>query len=331
MDHRIAENRLSEAIRHACAEARKYLGATSPNPAVGAAALDAEGNILAVAAHHRTGEAHAEAALLELCRAQNIMLQLHTLCVTLEPCNHQGHTPPCTETILQSGIKHLAIGTRDPNPNVAGGGIEKLRQAGIDVAEGIDEEECRQLIAPFSYSVQTGKPWITIKRAFDKNGSAIPPPGQKTFTSPESLKLSHQLRKKADAIIAGSGTILTDDPLFTVRYVPDFPDKHRWLAIIDRRRRVPDEYIAAATERGFNVEVYETIEMALEDLAKKGARDVLVEAGPLLSEAMFDYQLWCMSVTVRQGDPDRIEVEFNSREPMPFTTDKFRWEWFVPS
>lgn len=330
MDHKIPENRLSEALRRAAAEARKWLGATSPNPAVGAVALNAEGEILAVAAHRRAGEAHAEAALLALCRAQNMVLQIHTICVTLEPCNHQGLTPPCTEAIIHAGIKYVAIGARDPNPDVAGGGVERLRQAGIDVTEGIDEDECRQLITSFSYSVQTGKPWITIKRALDHSGSAIPPPGQKTFTSIESLRLAHRLRKKADAIIAGSGTILVDDPLFTVRYVPDYPHKRRWLAIIDRRRRVPENYLAAAAERGFDAVVYDTIETALEDLKNKGARDVLVEAGPELSQAMFDYHLWCMSVTVRQGDSDRIDVDFNSRETMPFATEKFRLEWFLP-
>lgn len=317
-------------MRRAAAEARKWLGATSPNPAVGAVALDATGKILAVTAHRRAGDAHAEAALLELCRAQNKILQIHTLCVTLEPCNHQGLTPPCTEALIHAGIKHIAIGTRDPNAKVAGGGLEWLQASDIDVTIGIEEEECRQLIVPFAYSVATGKPWITIKRALDRAGSAIPPPGQKTFTSTESLRLAHRLRKKADAIIAGSGTILTDDPLFTVRYVPDYQNKKRWLAIIDRRRRVPENYIAAATERGFQVVVYETIESALEELGKKNVRDVFVEAGPALSQAMFNYQLWCMSVTVRQGDPDQVDVTFNPRETMPFTPEKFRWEWFLP-
>ena len=195
--------------------------------------------------------------LIEYCRAQNLLDQVHTLCVTLEPCNHQGRTPPCTEAIIESGIRHVAVGTRDPNPHVKGGGIERLQQAGVDVVCGVNEEECKQLIAPFAYSVQTGKPWITIKRAFDAKGSPIPPPGQKTFTSPESLKLAHQLRKKSDAIMAGSGTILVDDPLFTVRYVPDHENKRRRLAIIDRRRRVPQNYLAEAAGRGLDATVYD--------------------------------------------------------------------------
>lgn len=330
MDIKIADNRLLEAMRFACAEARKWMGATSPNPAVGAVALGTEGQILAVKSHCRAGEAHAEAALIDHCRNENMLDQVAALCVTLEPCNHHGRTPPCVNAILESGIAQIAIGVRDPNPNVVGGGVERLIEAGLTVAFDVNEDECRQLIAPFAYSVQTGKPWITIKRAFDRGGSPIPPPGQRTFTSPESLKLAHRLRKKADAIIVGSGTILVDDPLFTVRYVPDHPGKRRWLAIIDRRRRVPQNYLAEAAERGLDAIVYETVEMALEDLKNKRARDVLVEAGPILSQAMFDSHLWCMSVTIEQGDPDRIEVDFNPSEPMPFAPDSFRWDWSLP-
>jgi diaminohydroxyphosphoribosylaminopyrimidine deaminase / 5-amino-6-(5-phosphoribosylamino)uracil reductase len=256
--------------------------------------------------------------------------QVHTLCATLEPCNHQGRTPPCTEAIIEAGIKHVAIGTRDPNPKVIGGGIERLQQAGIEVVSGIEEEECKQLIASFAYSVKTGKPWITIKRAFDRSGSPIPPPGQKTFTSPESLKLAHNLRKMSDAIMAGSGTILVDDPLFTVRYVPDHAGKRRNLAIIDRRKRVPQNYLTDAAGRGLDAEVYDGIGAALTDLTGKGVCNVLVEAGPILSQAMFDSQFWCMSVTIRKGDPDKVEVHFNPNEPIPFNADEFNWEWFLP-
>jgi len=330
MDSKISDNRLHEAMHHSCQEARKWLGATSPNPPVGAVALGADGQILATTAHRRAGDAHAEAALIQHCREQNILADVAALCITLEPCNHQGRTPPCVEAILQSGIKHIIVGTRDPNPHVAGGGIEALYKAGLHVDIGIEEDECQQLIAAFSYSVQTGKPWITIKRAFDRHGSPIPPPGQKTFTSPDSLRRAHQLRKKSDAIIVGSGTILVDDPLFTVRYVPDHPDKRRTLAIIDRRRRVPENYLAKAQERGLDPVVYPTAETALDNLKNQGICDVLVEAGPILSQAMFDSHLWCMSVTIHQGDPDRIEVTFNPREPIPFATDAFRLDWSLP-
>jgi diaminohydroxyphosphoribosylaminopyrimidine deaminase/5-amino-6-(5-phosphoribosylamino)uracil reductase len=326
----------SLAMSAACAEARKWLGATSPNPPVGAAALGADGNILAVAAHKKAGEAHAEAALLEICRAQNLLPRVHTICVTLEPCNHHGRTPPCSEAIIKAGIKRVVVGACDPNPNVKGGGIERLKEAGIEVVAGVNEDECRQLIHAFAYSVQTKRPWITIKRAFDVNGSMIPPKGQKTFTSPTSLRLAHRLRKKADAILTGSGTVLADAPLFTVRHTKDFAGKKRTLAILDRRGRVPQSYLKAAHEVGFVSIIFQDISAAIEGLAQSGVRDVLVEAGPTLAQVILDSGLWAMSVTIRQTsqqggqENDTVEAEFNPAQPMPFDTNKFRWDYFLP-
>jgi diaminohydroxyphosphoribosylaminopyrimidine deaminase/5-amino-6-(5-phosphoribosylamino)uracil reductase len=321
----------AHAMRQAAAEARKWLGATSPNPPVGAAALDAEGRVLAIAAHHHAGEAHAEATLIETCRRQDLIGRIDTLCVTLEPCNHHGLTPPCTEAIIAAGIKKVAIGTRDPNPHVKGGGLERLQEAGITVTAGIAEEECRQLIHAFAYRAQTGKPWVTIKRALTSEGSMIPPAGEKTFTSPKSLRLAHLLRKKADAILTGSGTILADHPLFTVRHMQDHAGKRRWLAILDRRGRTPSSYIAAANERGLDAVIYTDIDQALHDLTAKGAQDVLVEAGPALSQSVLDRGLWTMSVTVRQAERDIIDIAFNPREPLPFDARHFRRDFILPN
>lgn len=321
---------LQQAMHQAALEARRWLGATSPNPPVGAAAVDAEGRVLAVTAHHRAGEAHAETALIESCRDRNLLSRVDTICVTLEPCNHHGLTPPCTEAILRSGIKKVAIGTRDPNRHVKGGGIERLQEAGIDVLIGVAEEECRQLIHAFAHREATGRPFVTVKRALNREGSMIPPEGQKTFMSPESLRFAHRLRKKSDAILTGSGTILADHPLFTVRHVPDHPGKRRWLAILDRRGRITGDYIAAASGRGLDVVIYRDFVAALVDLAARGAQDVLVEAGPALSESLLDSGLWTMSVTLRQGDKDTIDVAFHPREPLPFDARQFRWDYVLP-
>ena len=321
-----------ETAMHAAAyEARKWLGATSPNPAVGAAALNADGKILAVAAHKRAGEAHAEAALLAHCAQQGLLPQVAMLCVTLEPCNHQRRTPPCTEAIIQSGIKRVVIGTRDPNPHVTGGGVEKLQQAGIEVMCGVAEDECQQLIHAFAYHAKTGKPWVTIKRAFNRDGSMLPTTGQKTFTSQQSLILAHRLRKKADAILTGSGTILADNPEFTVRHVPDFGGKQRFLAILDRRKQVPENYLQAARQRGLEPIIYDDIENVFHDLTARGARDILVEAGPALAKAVLDSHLWTMSVTIQQADSDTVDVEFNPNEHMPFDAGAFNWEMFLPT
>jgi diaminohydroxyphosphoribosylaminopyrimidine deaminase/5-amino-6-(5-phosphoribosylamino)uracil reductase len=293
-------------------------------------ALDATGAIMASAAHEKAGEAHAEAKLLDLLRAQNRLNETATLCVTLEPCNHHGRTPPCTEAIIASGIKRVIIGARDPNPHVAGGGTARLRAAGIEVIEGVAQDECRQLIHAFAHTMQTGRPFITVKRAFTREGSMIPPKGQKTFTSPDSLRLAHALRKKAGAILTGSGTVLADNPLFTVRHVPDYLNIRRFLAILDRRGRVPPSYLAAAAARGLDALIYQSLDAAIADLARRGVQDILVEAGPLLSQAVLDSPFWTMSVTFRQADPDVVDVAFNPRQPPPFDTDKFNWDYVLP-
>lgn len=321
---------LEKAMKMAAAEGRKWLGATSPNPPVGAVALDTAGNILAITAHHRAGEAHAEPQAIEICRTNGTLPQLDTLCITLEPCNHQGRTPPCTQAIIKAGIRNITFGTRDPNPHVKGGGIDVLRTAGITITEGILEQECRQLMHAFAYQATTGKPWITIKRALTTEDSMLPPPDQKTFTSPKSLRLAHRLRKKADAIITGSGTILADNPFFTVRHVPDHKNKRRWLAILDRRGRIPADYIAAAKTRDLDVLIHTDIDETIADLTARGAQDILVEAGPTLSQTLLDSGVWTMSVTIRQANPNIIDVAFKTQEPMPFDTRQFCWDYFLP-
>ncbi|MDR3425321.1 MAG: bifunctional diaminohydroxyphosphoribosylaminopyrimidine deaminase/5-amino-6-(5-phosphoribosylamino)uracil reductase RibD [Alphaproteobacteria bacterium] len=320
----------SSALLAACQEARRWLGATAPNPPVGAAALDEKGEIIALAAHQKAGGDHAEAALLKLCRAQEDLPRLHTLCVTLEPCNHTGRTPPCTEAIIAAGVRRVVIGARDPNPFVTGGGVERLRQAGIEVIENVENEACRRLIHAFAFHANTGRPFVTVKRAFDAQGSMIPPVGQKTFTSPESLSLAHRLRKKADAILTGSGTILADHPMFTIRHVPDHPDKRRILAILDRRGRVPKTYIEKAAERGLDVVIYQSLDSCIFDLENRGIRDVLVESGPTLSRFVLDSPFWTMKVDIHHNVEDRIEIGFNQNAKITFDCKKVEIESLLP-
>lgn len=308
-------------MQAACRAARRWLGATAPNPPVGAAALDAQGTIIGLAAHQRAGEGHAEALLLEQLRAKNLLGAVHALCVTLEPCNHHGRTPPCAEAILAAGIRHVAIGVRDPNPKVTGGGAARLQTAGVSVKLGVEAESCAQLLYAFAHSVTTGKPWLTVKRALDTQGSMIPPFGQKTFTSPAALRLAHRLRKRADAILTGSGTILADNPCFTVRHVPDYPGKQRVLAILDRRRRVPAAYLAAASARGFVPVIYDTIEAALADLTARGVRDILAEAGPQLSASLLNSSYWAQDIVIQAGGDERITVQYH-----PYLTGTTGWQ-----
>jgi len=332
MTGRDSEN-YSAAMLSACQEARRWLGATSPNPPVGAAALDKSGRILALAAHQKAGKDHAEAALLKLCAARGLLDKIDTLCVTLEPCTHQGRTPPCADAIIAAKVPRVVIGLRDPNRAVSGGGCEKLRAAGIDVLETIEAEACRRLAHAFLFHAQTGKPFVTVKRAFDAKGGMIPPKGKKTFTSKESLTLAHRLRKKADAIVTGSGTILADNPLFTVRHVRDFEDKRRILAILDREGRVSDVYIKEATERGFSVSLYNDLDSCFSTLEAQGIRDILVESGPNLIRSILDSPYWTMKIDIyaeSESKPDRIDVSFNPEYEIPFDTKRFDLDSLLP-
>ena len=318
-------------MRQACAAARHYLGATVPNPPVGAVALDAAGDIIATAAHQKAGSPHAEATLLRDCRERGLLEKIHTLVVTLEPCNHQGRTPPCTAAIIAAGIRQVAIGATDPNPEVTGSGAAMLRAHGVQVIEGIAVDACQQLIATFATAKLRQQPWVTVKRAFDSRGSMIPPQGRKTFTSPEALVLAHRLRKKSDAIITGSGTIRADGPLFTVRHVHDHPGKTRFLAIGDRRRTVLPEYLAEAAKRGFYTLVFDHPEHIIADLFTRGVQDILVEAGPTLSQEILDRNLWHLLVDIHVDTPERITATLNPDIDIPFDRTAFDLNNILPA
>ncbi len=303
------------ALTLALEAASRYRGATAPNPPVGAVALDSEGNVLAVGAHERAGLPHAEIRAIEACRAAGTLDQLHTLVVTLEPCNHTGRTGPCTEAILRTPVKRVLFGCEDPNPKVSGRGAARLYSAGLEVTH-LNSPECRELIAPFAKWITTGIPWVTVKVALNSKGSPaeglqamVPESGHKTFTSPESLRLAHELRRRADAILTGSGTVLADAPEFTVRNVPDHPGKRRFLAVLDRRDRIPREWLLKAEERGFQVVSGLELEPILKRLGELGAHEVLVEAGPTLTRTILDSGLWDEEIRIEvqgEGQPDRV-------------------------
>lgn len=300
------------AMRMAINAAEQFLGATAPNPPVGAIALDKNGKVLLGAGHQGAGLPHAEAKVLDMAERLGKLRAIETLVVTLEPCNHQGRTPPCTEAILRhKNIRRVVIGARDPNP-IAQGGAEVLRAKGIEVIEGVLERECRALIRAFTKFVTKKVPYVTLKSAW-RNGTMIPPPGQKTFTSPEALNFAHRLRKRADAIWTGSGTVLTDSPELTVRHVPDHPAKKRVLVLSDRRRRVPQDWITRAEKNGFELLWAETLEEGLQELAKRGILEVLVEAGPTLLDALLKSGLWDEHVIISQ-DAEKESIKIETRE-----------------
>ena len=158
----------------------------------------------------------------------------------------------------------------------------------------------------------------------------IPPAGKKTFTTQSSLVLAHRLRKKADAIVTGSGTILADNPLFNVRHVQDFPDKRRILGILDRRGRVSREYIDKAARRGLDVVIYQNLDSCFFDLESRGIRDVLVESGALLSQSVLASPHWTMRVDVLYEETDSVEVTLNLDKEIPFDVSGLEIDALLP-
>lgn len=316
--------RWKKAMQNAIDQAARYRGATCPNPPVGAVLLDQCGNSLSVGAHEYAGGNHAEVNAIENARRKGVLEQAHTLIVTLEPCSHTGKTPPCTEAILKTSVKTVIVGCEDPNPLVQSRGVERLLAAGVQVGVNVLGEslhqECLKLVAPFQHWVQTGRPWVTVKRAINREGTMYPPPGQKTFTGYHSLKLAHCLRRRADAILTGSGTVLKDWPEFTVRLVQDHPQKKRWLTVLDRRGRVPEVWFENAKRNRFQIlesEKEESIEEILNRLGKKGVLEVLVESGPSLSSMILESPFWNEEVRITQGllgRDDQVEIFYRDSE-----------------
>jgi diaminohydroxyphosphoribosylaminopyrimidine deaminase/5-amino-6-(5-phosphoribosylamino)uracil reductase len=201
---------MKEALR----QARKGLGRTSPNPAVGAVIVR-KGKIVAKGHHRKAGLPHAE---IEVLGALGGKAPGATLYVTLEPCNHYGRTPPCTEAILKSGLKKVVVGMRDPNPEVKGGGCEYLKENGLSVTTGVLEAECRKLNEAFFKFVTTGHPFVMVKSALTMDGWTATAKGHsKWITNEKSRRFVHRLRDRVDAVLVGIGTVLSDDPLLTAR------------------------------------------------------------------------------------------------------------------
>jgi diaminohydroxyphosphoribosylaminopyrimidine deaminase/5-amino-6-(5-phosphoribosylamino)uracil reductase len=208
-------------------------GTPSPNPHVGAAVVK-NGELVGVGHHERAGEEHAEVTAV---REAGPRARGSTLYVTLEPCNHDGRTAPCTDAILAAKVARVVVGCRDPNPHVPGGGIEKLREAGVRVEVGCREEDARRLIAPWSKFVTTGTPYVTLKLALSLDGRIAARTGaSKWVTGPEARARVHLLRAQHDAVIIGIGTALADDPRLTVR---DAPGQSPLRVVFDTKLRLP--------------------------------------------------------------------------------------------
>jgi diaminohydroxyphosphoribosylaminopyrimidine deaminase/5-amino-6-(5-phosphoribosylamino)uracil reductase len=220
-------------MRRAVVLARRGLGRTGPNPAVGCVIVR-DGAIVGEGWHRKAGTPHAEVhALAEagsLARGADVY-------VSLEPCSHFGKTPPCADALIEAGVGRVFAGMVDPNPRVSGMGLERLRGAGIAAVAGILEAECRTVNEPFIKHVTTGLPFVMLKSALTMDGKCATAAGDaRWITNERSRRHVHRLRSRMDAIMVGVGTVIADDPELTCR-IPGGRDPSR--VVVDSMLRMP--------------------------------------------------------------------------------------------
>jgi diaminohydroxyphosphoribosylaminopyrimidine deaminase/5-amino-6-(5-phosphoribosylamino)uracil reductase len=224
------EQYLSQALEMA----RRGEGRTRPNPAVGAVIVK-DGVVVGRGYHPQAGQPHAEIFAL---REAGDRARGADMYVTLEPCSHHGRTGPCTDAIIKAGLARVFVGTPDPNPQVAGAGIRKLRAAGIDVRCGILENECRRIIAPFAKHILEKLPFVILKSAMTLDGKTATTSGHSQWVSNAASRLEvHRLRDRVDGIMVGIGTVLRDDPQLTTRLPEGGRDPER--IVVDSHLRIP--------------------------------------------------------------------------------------------
>lgn len=291
--------------------AEKGIGSVEPNPAVGCVIVKA-GQLVGKGYHKAFGGPHAEVNAIEDCRNLSVKPEGATMYVTLEPCCHQGKTGPCTEAILAAGIARVVVATLDPSPHASGKGVERLRQAGVEVEVGLCEDQARRLNAPFFKHVTTGKCWVVLKWAQSLDGKLAytqQGPERRWISNELSRKDAHRLRRRVGAILIGVNTVLADDPMLTprpskgrkpIRIVLDstlrIPLKSRLLrtpkaspVLVCTRRSALDanpKHAERIARRGAELLAcdgsFEACDLhsLLDELGRRGVQQVLVEGGP---------------------------------------------------
>jgi len=215
--------------------AERGRGQASPNPPVGAVVVR-DGKVIGQGYHRGPGTAHAEIEALE---AAGEDARGSTLYVTLEPCTHQGRTPPCAPRVIEAGFARVVIGTTDPNPAVDGRGVAALEEAGIEVETGVRRGEAERLIQTFSKFIRTKRPFVTAKIAVSLDGRVAAADGSSQWiTGPTARRDAHRMRASADAVLVGIGTVLRDDPQLTVR-LRGYRGRQPLRVVLDSSARTP--------------------------------------------------------------------------------------------
>jgi diaminohydroxyphosphoribosylaminopyrimidine deaminase / 5-amino-6-(5-phosphoribosylamino)uracil reductase len=286
--------------------AERGLYTTSPNPRVGCV-LVKDNKLLAEGWHERAGEPHAEVHALRVAGAE---ARGATAYVTLEPCNHHGRTPPCVDALIREGVSRVVIAMQDPNPQVAGQGIARLRSAGIEVESGLMEAPARALNCGFISRMTRGTPWLRSKIAMSLDGRTALNNGESQWiTGAAARRDGHHWRARSCAVLTGIGTVLADDAQLTVRDV--LTTRQPLRVVLDSTLRMPpaarilqggntllyttssdERKISMLTEAGAEVVVLPAdkgqinLVACLKDLATRGCNEVLLEAGRTLNGAM---------------------------------------------
>lgn len=317
--------------------ALKGRGKTWPNPMVGAVVVDKNGEIIGEGYHKKYGEAHAEVNAIESVKDKSALSEA-TIYVTLEPCSHYGKTPPCADLIIKNCIKHVVVGSTDPNPKVDGGGIKKLKEAGIKVTTGVMEDECRDINPQFFVIHEKKRPYIILKwaQSSDLFLDIVRPRGTRPawLTGEDAKRLVHRWRAECDAIMVGRHTVELDDPQLTARLTSNENENEReregrnpLRVILDRHlqlhplHRVFDSEAPTLifTESASKVahSATQTIDYSidilpqvLEELMRRDIRSILVEGGGQLLNSFIKNELWDEA---RVFTTNRSIVEYYSR------------------
>lgn len=277
---RLSAERKNELMAEALSLAGRAEGMTSPNPLVGAVVLDADGEVAGRGWHRKAGELHAEVLAL---REAGGRARGGVLFVTLEPCSHQGRTPPCAPAVVEAGVARVIAAVLDPNPLVQGKGFAHLRERGVEVEVGIMAEEAVRQNEVYFHWWRCGRPFLTLKAAASLDGKIATRSGQSRWITGEAARnAGHHFRNKMDAILVGVETVLEDDPLLTAR-PGGVAGKPLTRIVLDSMLRTPSHARVLASRQGSSTIVATTDASPLAKetaLREAGAEVVRVQADP---------------------------------------------------
>jgi len=277
-------------MREALRLARRGLGHTRPNPAVGCV-LVKNGRILARGFHRRAGQPHAEVEALRALK-NPASSRGATAYITLEPCSTQGRTPPCTRALIEAGLARVVLGAIDPNPRHRGRAPAILRRAGLEVLTGVLADECAALNPEFHHAMTTGLPWVIAKCGMSLDGRLTRPPGESQWlTSPAARADAMKLRTRVDAILVGAATVRADNPSLTVRGQRGATQPWRVIWAPDRQPPQKAKLFTDAHRDRTLVLRHKSLRAALQALTRRGIQSVLVEGGGHTLGKLFDARL----------------------------------------